>query len=141
MANTRDTLTPFHIALVQRLKQHGVEASFDYNEDEEADENEEGGISFPFVTFEIPTIGDNATKTTFGDKPLVVFYIVDAQPTNSRLYDIRAKIIQALEEDLVLSNNLTCSNQKTDDSGVIRDTENGFRTVRLTYQFYIEGVK
>ncbi|MFT4140199.1 MAG: hypothetical protein QM671_14560 [Bacillus sp. (in: firmicutes)] len=135
MANTRDTLTPFHIALVQRLKQHGVEASFDYNEDEEGD------IEFPFVTFEIPTIGNNASKTTFGDKPLVVFYIVDEQPTNGRLYDIRAKIVQALEEDLVLSNNLTCSNQKTDDSGVIRDPENGFRTVRLTYQFYIEGVK
>ncbi|PEP36681.1 hypothetical protein CN575_02625 [Bacillus wiedmannii] len=135
MANTRDTLTPFHIALVQRLKQHGVEASFDYNEDEEGD------MIFPFVTFEIPTIGNNASKTTFGDKPLVVFYIVDEQPTNGRLYDIRAKIIQALEEDLILSNNLTCSNQKTDDSGVIRDPENGFRTVRLTYQFYIEGVK
>ncbi|WP_000024190.1 hypothetical protein [Bacillus cereus] len=135
MANTRDTLTPFHIALVQRLKQHGVEASFDYNEDETGD------IEFPFVTFEIPTIGNNASKTTFGDKPLVVFYIVDEQPTNGRLYDIRAKIIQALEEDLILSNNLTCSNQKTDDSGVIRDPENGFRTVRLTYQFYIEGVK
>ncbi|PFC85194.1 hypothetical protein CN272_22205 [Bacillus anthracis] len=135
MANTRDTLTPFHIALVQRLKQHGVEASFDYNEDEEGD------IEFPFVTFEIPAIENNASKTTFGDKPLVVFYIVDEQPTNGRLYGIRAKIIQALEEDLVLSNNLTCSNQKTDDSGVIRDPENGFRTVRLTYQFYIEGVK
>jgi hypothetical protein len=135
MANIRDTLTPFHIALVQRLKQHGVEASFDYNEDEEGD------IVFPFTTFEIPTIENNASKTTFGDKPLVVFYIVDEQPTNGRLYDIRAKIIQALEEDLVLSNNLTCSNKKTDDSGVIRDTENGFRTVRLTYQFYIEGVK
>ncbi|MBP3969989.1 hypothetical protein KAF80_13175 [Bacillus sp. WL1] len=135
MVNTRDTLTPFHIALVQRLKQHGVEASFDYNEDEEGD------MIFPFVTFEIPTIGNNASKTTFGDKPLVVFYIVDEQPTNGRLYDIRAKIIQALEEDLVLSNNLTCSNQKTDDSGVIRDPESGFRTVRLTYQFYIEGVK
>ncbi|MGD2278326.1 hypothetical protein [Bacillus wiedmannii] len=135
MVNTRDTLTPFHIALVQRLKQHGVEASFEYNEDEEGD------MMFPFVTFEIPTIGNNASKTTFGDKPLVVFYIVDEQPTNGRLYDIRAKIIQALEEDLVLSNNLTCSNQKTDDSGVIRDPENGFRTVRLTYQFYIEGVK
>lgn len=135
MANIRDTLTPFHIALVQRLKQHGVEASFDYNEDEEGD------IEFPFVTFEIPTIENNASKTTFGDKPLVVFYIVDEQPTNGRLYDIRAKIIQALEEDLILSNNLTCSNQKTDDSGVIRDPENGFRTVRLTYQFYIEGVK
>ena len=135
MANTRDTLTPFHIALVQRLKQHGVEASFDYNEDETGD------IEFPFTTFEIPTIENNASKTTFGDKPLVVFYIVDEQPTNGRLYDIRAKIIQALEEDLILSNNLTCSNQKTDDSGVIRDPENGFRTVRLTYQFYIEGVK
>jgi hypothetical protein len=135
MANTRDTLTPFHIALVQRLKQHGVEASFDYNEDETGD------IEFPFTTFEVPTIENNASKTTFGDKPLVVFYIVDEQPTNGRLYDIRAKIIQALEEDLVLSNNLTCSNQKTDDSGVIRDPENGFRTVRLTYQFYIEGVK
>ena len=135
MANIRDTLTPFHIALVQRLKQHGVEASFDYNEDEEGD------MIFPFVTFEMPTIGNNASKTTFGDKPLVVFYIVDEQPTNGRLYDIRAKIIQALEEDLILSNNLTCSNQKTDDSGVIRDPENGFRTVRLTYQFYIEGVK
>ncbi|AJI08549.1 hypothetical protein [Bacillus cereus] len=135
MANTRDTLTPFHIALVQRLKQHGVEASFDYNEDEKGD------IEFPFVTFEIPTIENNASKTTFGDKPLVVFYIVDEQPTNGRLYDIRAKIIQALEEDLILSNNLTCSNQKTDDSGVIRDPESGFRTVRLTYQFYIEGVK
>lgn len=135
MVNTKDTLTPFHIALVQRLKQHGVEASFDYNEDETGD------IEFPFVTFEIPTIGNNASKTTFGDKPLVVFYIVDEQPTNGRLYDIRAKIIQALEEDLVLSNNLTCSNQKTDDSGVIRDPENGFRTVRLTYQFFIEGVK
>ncbi|MDX5886556.1 hypothetical protein [Bacillus cereus group sp. BfR-BA-00999] len=135
MVNTRDTLTPFHIALVQRLKQHGVEASFDYNEDETGD------IEFPFTTFEIPTIENNASKTTFGDKPLVVFYIVDEQPTNGRLYDIRAKIIQALEEDLVLSNNLTCSNQKTDDSGVIRDPENGFRTVRLTYQFYIEGVK
>ncbi|PDY91493.1 hypothetical protein [Bacillus toyonensis] len=135
MANTRDTLTPFHIALVQRLKQHGVEASFDYNEDEEGD------MIFPFVTFEIPTIGNNASKTTFGDKPLVVFYIVDEQPTNGRLYDIRANIIQALEEDLVLSNNLTCSNQKTDDSGVIRDPDNGFRTVRLTYQFFIEGVK
>lgn len=135
MANTRDTLTPFHIALVQRLKQHGVEASFDYNEDEEGD------IEFPFVTFEIPTIGNNASKTTFGDKPLVVFYIVDEQPTNGHLYNIRAKIIQALEEDLILSNNLTCSNQKTDDSGVIRDPENGFRTVRLTYQFFIEGVK
>ena len=135
MANTRDTLTPFHIALVQRLKQHGVEASFDYNEDETGD------IEFPFTTFEIPTIENNASKTTFGDKPLVVFYIVDEQPTNGRLYDIRAKIIQALEEDLTLSNNLTCSNQKTDDSGVIRDPENGFRTVRLTYQFFIEGVK
>lgn len=135
MANTRDTLTPFHIALVQRLKQHGVEASFDYNEDETGD------IEFPFTTFEIPTIENNASKTTFGDKPLVVFYIVDEQPTNGRLYDIRAKIIQALEEDLVLSNNLTCSNQKTDDSVVIRDPESGFRTVRLTYQFYIEGVK
>lgn len=135
MVNTRDTLTPFHIALVQRLKQHGVEASFNYNEDETGD------IEFPFVTFEIPTIENNASKTTFGDKPLVVFYIVDEQPTNGRLYDIRAKIIQALEEDLVLSNNLTCSNQKTDDSGVVRDPENGFRTVRLTYQFYIEGVK
>lgn len=135
MVNTRDTLTPFHIALVQRLKQHGVEASFDYNEDETGD------IEFPFVTFEIPTIENNASKTTFGDKPLVVFYIVDEQPTNGRLYDIRAKIIQALEEDLILSNNLTCSNQKTDDSGVIRDPESGFRTVRLTYQFYIEGVK
>lgn len=135
MANIRDTLTPFHIALVQRLKQHGVEASFDYNEDETGD------IVFPFVTFEIPTIENNASKTTFGDKPLVVFYIVDEQPTNGRLYDIRAKIIQALEEDLILSNNLTCSNQKTDDSGVVRDPENGFRTVRLTYQFYIEGVK
>ncbi|TCD28084.1 hypothetical protein [Bacillus wiedmannii] len=135
MANTRDTLTPFHIALVQRLKQHGVEASFDYNEDETGD------IEFPFTTFEIPTIENNASKTTFGDKPLVVFYIVDEQPTNGRLYDIRAKIIQALEEDLVLSNNLTCSNQKTGDSGVIRDPENGFRTVRLTYQFFIEGVK
>lgn len=135
MSNVIDTLTPFHISLVQRLKQHGVEASFDYNEDEE------GEVIFPFVTFEIPTIENNVTKTTFGDKPLVVFYIVDEQPTNGRLYDIRAKIIQALEEDLVLSNNLTCSNQKTDDSGVIRDTENGFRTVRLTYQFYIEGVK
>lgn len=135
MANTRDTLTPFHIALVQRLKQHGVEASFDYNEDETGD------IEFPFTTFEIPTIENNASKTTFGDKPLVVFYIVDEQPTNGRLYDIRAKIVQALEEDLVLSNNLTCSNQKTNDSGVIRDPENGFRTVRLTYQFYIEGVK
>ncbi|PHE75166.1 hypothetical protein [Bacillus wiedmannii] len=135
MANTRDTLTPFHTALVQRLKQHGVEASFDYNEDETGD------IEFPFTTFEIPTIENNASKTTFGDKPLVVFYIVDEQPTNGRLYDIRAKIIQALEEDLVLSNNLTCSNQKTDDSGVIRDPENGFRTVRLTYQFFIEGVK
>lgn len=135
MVNTRDTLTPFHIALVQRLKQHGVEASFDYNEDETGD------IEFPFVTFEIPTIENNASKTTFGDKPLVVFYIVDEQPTNGRLYDIRAKIIQALEEDLILSNNLTCSNQKTDDSGVVRDPENGFRTVRLTYQFYIEGVK
>lgn len=135
MVNTRDTLTPFHIALVQRLKQHGVEASFDYNEDETGD------IKFPFVTFEIPTIENNASKTTFGDKPLVVFYIVDEQPTNGRLYDIRAKIIQALEEDLILSNNLTCSNQKTDDSGVVRDPENGFRTVRLTYQFYIEGVK
>lgn len=135
MSNTRDTLTPFHIALVQRLKQHGVEASFDYNEDETGD------IEFPFVTFEMPTIENNASKTTFGDKPLVVFYIVDEQPTNGRLYDIRAKIIQALEEDLILSNNLTCSNQKTDDSGVIRDPENGFRTVRLTYQFYIEGVK
>ncbi|MDA2280995.1 hypothetical protein PDR33_28220 [Bacillus cereus] len=135
MVNTRDTLTPFHIALVQRLKQHGVEASFDYNEDETGD------IEFPFTTFEIPTIENNASKTTFGDKPLVVFYIVDEQPTNGRLYDIRAKIIQALEEDLILSNNLTCSNQKTDDSGVIRDPENGFRTVRLTYQFYIEGVK
>ncbi|PEI73894.1 hypothetical protein [Bacillus toyonensis] len=135
MANTRDTLTPFHIALVQRLKQHGVEASFDYNEDETGD------IEFPFTTFEIPTIENNASKTTFGDKPLVVFYIVDEQPTNGRLYDIRAKIVQALEEDLILFNNLTCSNQKTDDSGVIRDPENGFRTVRLTYQFYIEGVK
>jgi len=135
MANTRDTLAPFHIALVQRLKQHGVEASFDYNEDETGD------IEFPFTTFEIPTIENNASKTTFGDKPLVVFYIVDEQPTNGRLYDIRAKIVQALEEDLTLSNNLTCSNQKTDDSGVIRDPENGFRTVRLTYQFYIEGVK
>ncbi|PDY09278.1 hypothetical protein COM83_30780 [Bacillus cereus] len=135
MVNTRDTLTPFHIALVQRLKQHGVEASFDYNEDETGD------IEFPFTTFEIPTIENNASKTTFGDKPLVVFYIVDEQPTNGRLYDIRAKIIQALEEDVVLCNNLTCSNQKTDDSGVIRDPENGFRTVRLTYQFYIEGVK
>ncbi|MHA4063331.1 hypothetical protein ACX16M_29245 [Bacillus cereus] len=135
MVNTRDTLTPFHIALVQRLKQHGVEASFDYNEDETGD------IEFPFTTFEIPTIENNASKTTFGDKPLVVFYIVDEQPTNGRLYDIRAKIIQALEEDLILSNNLTCSNQKTDDSGVIRDPENGFRTVRLTYIFYIEGVK
>ncbi|WP_257150622.1 hypothetical protein [Bacillus wiedmannii] len=135
MVNSKDTLTPFHIALVQRLKQHGVEASFDYNEDETGD------IEFPFTTFEIPTIENNASKTTFGDKPLVVFYIVDEQPTNGRLYDIRAKIIQALEEDLMLSNNLTCSNQKTDDSGVIRDPENGFRTVRLTYQFYIEGVK
>lgn len=135
MVSTRDTLTPFHIALVQQLKQHGVEASFDYNEDEEGD------IEFPFTTFEIPTIENNESKTTFGDKPLVVFYIVDEQPTNGRLYDIRAKIIQALEEDLVLSNNLTCSNQKTDDSGVIRDPESGFRTVRLTYQFYIEGVK
>lgn len=135
MVNSKDTLTPFHIALVQRLKQHGVEASFDYNEDETGD------IEFPFVTFELPTIENNASKTTFGDKPLVVFYIVDEQPTNGRLYDIRAKIIQALEEDLVLSNNLTCSNQKTDDSGVVRDPENGFRTVRLTYQFYIEGVK
>ncbi|MBE5114187.1 hypothetical protein P4T43_14750 [Bacillus paranthracis] len=135
MVNIRDTLTPFHIALVQRLKQHGVEASFDYNEDETGD------IEFPFTTFEIPTIENNASKTTFGDKPLVVFYIVDEQPTNGRLYDIRAKIIQALEEDLILSNNLTCSNQKTDDSGVIRDPESGFRTVRLTYQFYIEGVK
>ncbi|MEM5662245.1 hypothetical protein AAHB62_26160 [Bacillus cereus] len=135
MANIRDTLTPFHIALVQRLKQHGVEASFDYNEDETGD------IEFPFTTFEIPTIENNASKTTFGDKPLVVFYIVDEQPTNGRLYDIRAKIVQALEEDLILSNNLTCSNQKTDDSGVIRDPESGFRTVRLTYQFYIEGVK
>lgn len=135
MVNSKDTLTPFHIALVQRLKQHGVEASFDYNEDETGD------IEFPFTTFEIPTIGNNASKTTFGDKPLVVFYIVDEQPTNGRLYDIRAKVIQALEEDLVLSNNLTCSNQKTDDSGVIRDPENGFRTVRLTYQFFIEGVK
>ncbi|EXY06177.1 hypothetical protein P4I81_08785 [Bacillus cereus] len=135
MANSRDTLTPFHIALVQRLKQYGVEASFDYNEDEEGD------IEFPFVTFELPTIENNASKTTFGDKPLVVFYIVDEQPTNGRLYDIRAKIIQALEEDLILSTNLTCSNQKTDDSGVTRDPESGFRTVRLTYQFYIEGVK
>ncbi|MEB8746167.1 hypothetical protein P4H22_28315, partial [Bacillus cereus] len=62
-------------------------------------------------------------------------------PTTGLLDDIRAKIIQALEEDLILSTNLTCSNQKTDDSGVTRDPESGFRTVRLTYQFYIEGVK
>lgn len=135
MFNSKDTLTPFHIALVQRLKQHGVEASFDYNEDEI------GYITFPFVTFEMPIISNNESKTTFGDKPLVVFYIVDNQRTSTRIYDLRAKVISALDEDLILVNNLSCSNQKTDDSGIIRDELNGFRTVRLTYEFYIEGVK